>query len=85
MLSHAAPPFCTFEKCFRMLRRRFIPLQNAFACCAAVLHPCKMLSHAAPPFYTLAKCFRTLRRHFACQYGLFFQGVIDFQFEIPVL
>ncbi|WP_278705690.1 hypothetical protein, partial [Parabacteroides goldsteinii] len=77
--------FCTFEKCFRMLRRRFIPLQNAFACCAAVLHPCKMLSHAAPPFYTLAKCFRTLRRHFACQYALFFQGAIDFQFEIPVL
>ena len=38
MLSHAAPPFCTFEKCFRMLRRRFTPLQNAFACCAAVLH-----------------------------------------------
>lgn len=44
-----------------------------------------MLSHAAPPFYTLAKCFRTLRRHFACQYGLFFQGVIDFQFETPIL
>ena len=44
-----------------------------------------MLSHAAPPFYTLAKCFRTLRRHFACQYALFFQGAIDFQFEIPVL
>jgi len=85
MLSHAAPPFCTFEKCFRTLRRCFTPLQNAFACCAAVLHPCKMLSHAAPPFYTLAKCFRTLRRHFACQYGLFFQGVIDFQFETPIL
>ena len=85
MLSYAAPPFCTFEKCFRMLRRRFIPLQNAFACCAAVLHPCKMLSHAAPPFYTLAKCFRTLRRHFACQYGLFFFCVIDFQFETPIL
>ena len=68
-----------------MLRRRFAPLKNAFACCAAVLHPCKMLSHAAPPFYTLAKCFRMLRRHFACQYALFFQGAIDFQFEIPVL
>ena len=38
MLSYAAPPFCTFEKCFRMLRRRFIPLQNAFARCAAILH-----------------------------------------------
>ena len=68
-----------------MLRRRFAPLKSAFARCAVVLHPCKMLSHAAPPFYTLAKCFRTLRRHFACQYGLFFQGVIDFQFETPIL
>ena len=38
MLSHAAPLFCTFEKCFRMLRRRFTPLQSAFACCAAILH-----------------------------------------------
>ena len=38
MLSYAAPPFCTFEKCFRMLRRRFIPLQSAFARCAAILH-----------------------------------------------
>ena len=85
MLSHAAPLFYTLAKCFRMLRRRFTPLQNAFACCAAILHPCKMLSHAAPPFYTLAKCFRTLRRHFACQYALFFQGAIDFQFETPVL
>ena len=47
-----------------MLRRRFAPLKNAFACCAAVLYPCKMLSHAAPPFYTLAKCFRMLRRRF---------------------
>ena len=64
MLSHAAPQFCTFEKCFRMLRRRFTPLQNAFACCAAVLHPCKMLSHVAPSFYTLAKCFRMLRCRF---------------------
>jgi len=64
MLSHAAPPFCTFEKCFRMLRRCFTPLQNAFARCAAVLHPCKMLSHVAPPFYTLAKYFRMLRCRF---------------------
>ena len=68
-----------------MLRRRFAPLKNAFACCAAVLHPCKMLSHVAPSFYTLAKSFRTLRSHFSCQYALFFQGAIDFQFEIPVL
>ena len=71
MLSHAAPPFCTFEKCFRMLRRRFTPLQNAFACCAAILHPCKVLSHAAPPF-CMPIC-------------TFFQGAIDFQFETPVL
>lgn len=85
MLSHVAPLFYAFEKSFRMLRRRFTPLKNAFACCAAVFHPCKVLSHAAPPFYTLAKCFRTLRRHFACQYGLFFQGTIDFQLENPVL
>ena len=28
MLSYAAPPFCTFEKCFRMLRRRFTALQS---------------------------------------------------------
>ena len=85
MLSHAAPPFCTFEKCFRTLRRCLTPLQNAFACYAVVLHPCKVLSHAALSFYTLVKSFRTLRSHFSCQYALFFQGAIDFQFETPVL
>ena len=44
-----------------------------------------MLSHAALSFYTLVKSFRTLRSHFSCQYALFFQGAIDFQFETPIL
>ena len=91
MLSHAAPPFCTFEKCFRMLRRRFAPLKNAFACCAAVLYPCKMLSHAAPPFYTLAKCFRMLRRHFTPLQSAFarcaaiLHANMDFFFKVSLI
>lgn len=71
MLSHAARLFYLLVKCFRMQRRRFTPLQGAFARCAAILPLCKILSHATPPFYILAKCFRTLRYRFACQCSFF--------------
>lgn len=74
-----------------MLRRRFTPLKSPFACCAAVLHPCKMLSHAAPPFFIPAKSFRMLRRHFTPLQSAFarcaaiLHANMDFFFKVPLI
>ena len=39
-------------------------MKNAFACCAAVLHSCKMLSRFGKRLYTPAKCFPGLGNGF---------------------
>ena len=64
MLSHRAPELCRGAKCFRIVRRDFAGVQNAFASCAGTLQGCKMLSHRAPGLYRGVKCFPNLGNDF---------------------
>ena len=65
MLSQHAPGLCRGAKCFRIVRRSFAGVQNAFAACAGTLQGCKMLSHRAPGLYRGVKCFPNLGNDFA--------------------
>lgn len=64
MLSHRAPGLCRSVKCFRIVRRSFAGVQNAFAACAGTLQGCKMLSQVGKRLYKGVKCFPGLGNDF---------------------